>query len=405
MVKTLLGFLALLVPIGVVAAGPDVFVPSSSIALSSDKGVRAHTNFEIFTGTHLVGGREDLLSQAIHGPLAIELPQSSVSGYGPVDIRNGYDVPPTGGSGAIAVIDAYDYPTSLNDFNVFSAQFGLPQESSGSATLTTNNVFEVAYQGATKPAGNASWNEEEALDIEWAHAMAPYAKIYLVEANSSSLSDLFAAVQKAVTLPGVREVSMSFGSSEFAQETSFDSTFVAPGVVFFAAAGDASNSANYPATSPNVVGVGGTTLTLNGEDKLVSEVAWSDGGGGKSLYEKIPKYQAAIASIVGTSRGAPDIALNADPGTGCAVYDSTPSDGFVGWQVFGGTSLATPCCAGIANASGRNYFSSNIELTHIYSGLDLYFRDIVSGSSGNNSAKSGWDFCTGVGVPIRTLSL
>jgi len=206
-------------------------------------------------------------------------------------------------------------------------------------------------------------------------------------------------------LPGVREVSMSFGSPEFASETSYDKDFVAPGVVFFGSVGDIANQTDYPAMSPNVVCVGGTALMLSPGQNVVSEVAWDGGGGGPSKYEKIPPFQSSISKIVGNFRGGPDIALNADPGTPCDIYDSTPSDGLSGWILFGGTSVATAICAGIANLSDHHYQSSAQELSHIYSGLDAYFRDIVTGTSGKYQAMKGWDFCTGVGVPIRNLSL
>ncbi len=316
-----------------------------------------------------------------------------------------YNVPSIGGAGAIAVVDAYHFATSLNDFNVFAKMYNLPQETSTNATASSNTVFQVVYQGLTQPTPDASWGQEEALDIEWAHAMSRNAKIYLVEANSADIDDLFAAVQKASTLPGVREVSMSFGTSEYSQEAQSDSIFTTPGVVYFAAAGDEAGVSEYPSLSPNVVGVGGTTLNLTTADRVSSEIVWNGTGGGPSVYEPIPSYQSVIKSIVGNFRGSPDIALNADPNTGCAVYDSTSYQGFSGWLVFGGTSLATPCIAGIANTCGRRFANSTLELQFIYGGLGRSYRDIITGSSGSFNAKKGWDFCTGVGVPIRTAGL
>lgn len=384
----------------------NVVIPESSVRLSTDAGIRAHTNHLIYVGPHNIRGQAiDPMELALHGPLASGL-VSGPPGYHPTDIRSVYDLPSTGGTDAIAVVDAYHYPTALNDFNIFSAEFSLPQERSTKSTASSNELFQVVYQGDSRPTINASWTQEEALDIEWAHAMAPNAKIYLVEANSDSLPDLFLAVKKAATLPGVKQISMSWGSGEFDGERGYDSFFDAPGIVYFAAAGDTPAERAFPALSVNVVGVGGTTLKLTPSGQLSSETAWSGTGGGISAYESIPSYQLPVAGIVGKFRGGPDVSFVADPNTGVSVFDSTNYSGYVGWMVFGGTSVATPCVAGITNLSGRNYTSTSAELTHVYAGLGgSNSRDIVTGSAGRNKAKIGWDFCTGVGSPFGINAL
>jgi len=389
----------LFTPLAQTDHGIDVYTPPSSIEHPGDRGIRAHTNHLVY-----VGPKRPRIFDGPGRPLT-NAPILPPDGYTPEEIRDAYEVSPIGGGGAIAVVDAFHYPTSLNDFNVFSQTFNLLQEPSTNPTASSNKVFQVVYQSSSQPASNASWAQEAALDIEWAHSMSRYAKIYLVEANSANLSDLFAAVQKAETLPGVREISMSFGASEFSGERSFDSTFVKSGITFFAAAGDTAAVTQYPALSPNVVGVGGTTLSLTSSGRVASEIAWNDTGGGLSSFEPIPSYQTVIAGILGHFRGGPDVALNADPNTGCAVYDSTPLQGMSGWLVVGGTSLACPCVAGIANTSDRRFSSSALELTHIYQGLGKNFRDILFGSAGNNRAKAGWDFCTGVGCPLRNAGV
>ena len=373
-------------------------MPSSSVRHQSDAGTRAHTNHLIYAGPPLQRPIDPPFEQSSFGP-STRFWASEPQGYSPEDLLAAYHISPSGGSGAIAVIDAYHYPTALNDFNSFSQQFDLPQETSSDPLASSNQVFQVVYQGSSAPTGNPSWNQESALDIEWAHALARHAKIYMVEANSDDVSDLFAAVAKAKTLPGVREISMSFGTGEFKGEQTFDSLFVQSGISFFAAAGDSAGITEYPAWSPNVVGVGGTTLLLSTSQRVVSESAWNGTGGGSSPYEPIPSYQAKIASIVGSFRGGPDVALDGDPNTGVAVYDTTSYQGMSGWMVIGGTSLATPCVAAIANTSERR-LGSALELEHIYQGLGRNFRDIISGGSGPFSAKVGWDFCTGVGCPL-----
>jgi len=374
--------------------------------LPGDLGIQAHTNHLIYIGPPDFRGQEiDPVELAPHGPTAFGF-LTSPSGYHPADIRGAYKLGSIGGANAIAIVDAFHYATSLNDFNVFAGQYGLPKETSSDPMASTNAVFQVVYQGTSKPAANASWGQEMALDIEWAHAMAPGAKIYLVEANSAKFADLFAAVQKAAGLPGVKQVSMSWGGSEFKGETTNDSGFAAQGVTYFAAAGDMAAEKSYPAMSVNVVSVGGTTLKLSSNGAVTSETVWKSTGGGLSTYEAIPTYQKAIANLVGKKRGGPDISLVADPNTGVSVFDSTKAGGYVGWLVIGGTSVATPCIAGIANFSNHSYASGVDELAHIYSGLGTSsFRDITTGSAGVDKAKNGWDFCTGVGSPLGTDAL
>ncbi len=356
----------------------NVLVPASSREKASDIGRFAHTN-------HLILMR----------PASVR-PDSAVPGESPQSLRAVYQLPSTGGSGTIAIVDAYDFPTAKKDFNTYATQFGLPKETSTTVTAGTNKVFQVKYASGTKPAGDTGWNEEEALDIEIAHGMSPKAKIVLVEAKSNSFNDLFAAVTAASKLPGVREISMSWGGSEFSGETSFDSKFSNANAVYLASSGDNGSGTIYPSVSKKVVAAGGTAINRDGGGNFVSETGWSGSGGGKSTQETRPSYQNGIQSIVGTQRGVPDYSFDADPNTGVAVYDS----GIGGWAVFGGTSVSSPALAGIINLAG-NFTSTANELATIYAGLGgADFRDITSGSNGAFSCKVGWDFVTGVGSDI-----
>ncbi len=369
---------------------PNIEVPASSIARSADFGLNAHTTHMILRGPFR-GGIVDIDANTKGRML-------SPSGYGPSSIRSAYNLASTGGSGAHAIVIAYHYANARRDFNVFSTQFGLPTESSTEQAATSNKKFQVVYQGTRAPAINVGWNQEAALDIEWSHAMAPSAKIYLVEANSSSFNDLIAAIKKAAALPGVRSVSMSFGANEFSGEASYESTFAQAGVVFFASTGDTGGQRSWPASSPKVVAVGGTSLTGSGANW--SESAWSGTGGGISSYFARPAYQNAVQTIVGAKRGSPDISAVADPNTGCAVYAPISSTSS-GWMVFGGTSLSCPIIAGIYNLSGLSSASSGAELTRIYANLgSSSFRDVTSGSAGANASKVGYDLTTGVGTPL-----
>ena len=360
-----------------------ILVPGSSVEQPGDHGVSAHTNHLIRVGRDAVG--------------------TSPSGETPASIAGAYqlgNLTATGG-GTIVIVDAYDYPTALRDFNVFSTQFGLPTETSTNATAGTNAHFQVVYAGGPRaPRANCGWAQEAALDIEWAHAMAPNAKIVLVEAKSNSFADLFAAVDVANAIPDAQQMSMSWGGSEFSSEASNDTHFTHNGIVYFASSGDTGGKTIYPGVSPNVVSAGGTRLNRNSSGVLVSETGWSGSGGGSSAYEPRPAFQNAVAAV-GSKRGVPDYSFDADPSTGVSVYDSTSCQGVSGWMVFGGTSVSSPSLAGIVHSAGNQRLNSGDELTLLYSGLGrANFRDIVSGTAGTFTAKTGWDFVTGIGSTL-----
>ena len=303
---------------------------------------------------------------------------------------------PTGGGNAIAIVDAYDDPTALTDLQYFSEQFGLAKPN-----------LEVVYAEGNDPGldPTGGWELEEALDIEWAHAMAPKAKIYLVEANSNATSDLLYAEAVAANLvaaAGGGEVSNSWGGSEFSSEIGYDSVFTTPGVVYFAATGDTQGTL-WPGTSPNVVAVGGTSIS---RDPLTGyfqeEYAWNTAGSGLSTVETRPSYQDGVQSIVGSSRGTPDVAADADLNSGVWVYLTWAGTG--AWYVVGGTSVATPVWAGIVNSAGSFASSSEAELTTVYGNLGVAgdFNDITVGACyfyNGYLAVKGYDLCTGVGTP------
>jgi subtilisin-like proprotein convertase family protein len=344
------------------------------------------------------------------------------------------------GSGqTIAIIDAYDDPQLVSrnsdpdvnndpaflasDLHQFDVQFGLPEPAGFFKKVNQNGG--TTYP-STDPAGpsqnNGSWALEEALDVEWAHSMAPMANILLVEANSASDANLIqAAVNYARSQPGVVAVSMSFGGSEFSgpfgSETAYDTYFTTPGghqgVTFLAATGDNGQPGGYPAYSPNVVAVGGTTLSIDGSNNYLSESGWNGSGGGLSTVEAAPSYQNGLVihngnSIVNANgaRANPDIAMIA--GTGVAVYDSWdyPS---TGWSTFawGGTSLATPCWAGLIAIAdqGRGVLGQTPldgptqTLPFLYQMPASNFHDITGGNNGF-AAGLGYDLVTGLGTPI-----
>jgi hypothetical protein len=310
------------------------------------------------------------------------------------------------GSGTtIAIIDAYDDPTIVNDVHQFDQAVGL-----GDPTLTKVNESG----GSSLPSGNTGWAEETSLDVEWAHAIAPGASILLVEANSASYSDLFTAVAYAAKQSHVVAVSMSWGGSEFSGETAYDSSLKTPaghaGVTFVASSGDSGAPASYPATSPNVLAVGGTSLSLTSTNSILTESAWSGSGGGISSVESQPTYQKGVVTQSSTKRTNPDVAYDANPNTGFPAYDSY-SFPTAPWQEFGGTSDAAPQWAAILAIADQGRALAGLgsldgatqTLPKIYSVSSADFHDTASGSSTGSphySATAGYDLVTGRGTPV-----
>jgi subtilase family serine protease len=299
---------------------------------------------------------------------------------------------PTGGIGAIAIVDAGYYPTAQSDLDAFDTFFGIP------ATTITQ-----VWPGPIRPPVYGDWEVEEALDIEWAHAMAPHAKLFLVVSALCQTPDCatdptWAAIQLAgylVAQNGGGVVSMSFGDAEIPQETSFDQYFTHPGVVYFAAAGDSGLGVSiYPGASPNVVAVGGTYFNRDSNGNFTYEQYYTSGGGGDiSPYESRPSYQNGIANVVGNHRGYPDVASDF---CCAAIYLNG------GWGSVGGTSWSSPTFAGIVNAAGSRQQSSLAQLTTMYNELFSpikYHADFNDITTGDSHCKVGWDLCTGIGSP------
>ena len=357
---------------------PSILLPESSIPRTGEM----HTDHLIYLGP---GGRPGFALQA------------TPSGFSPSQIKTAYGVPATGGSGTIVIVDAYNDQYALADFNAFAAQYGLPRETSTNVTASSNKVFQIVYASGTKPRNNSGWSQEEDLDIEWAHAMAPNAKIVLVEAASNSNANLYAADDLAATIAGAHQCSNSWGGGESSSESSSDSHFNHAGMTYLFSSGDTGGAREYPAASPNVVAVGGTSLTLNGSGARTGETVWNGTGCGPSSYESRPSYQSGVSGVVGTHRGIADVSAVADPNTGVSVYWHG------GWYIFGGTSVACPVITGIVNVAGANRGGTSAENTFIYGGLGgANFFDVTSGSAGSYHAAAGYDFPTGVGSPKGT---
>jgi kumamolisin len=362
--------------------GHRIIIPQSSVPQVG----RAHTNY-FFVDSDIPNTSGPPAGTETPGSLACVY--QLVTGPAGCPIATSTNLP-SGGWGAIAIVDAGDYPTAASDLAAFSTQFGIPP-----ADLT---VTWPGLSKKTKPPVFSDWEVEEALDIEWAHAMAPHAKLFLVESVQLNTDPTWAAVKLAAKLVaenGGGVVSMSWGDAEVKQEKSWDKYFTTPGVVYFAAAGDGGIGVSiYPGASPNVVSVGGTYFNRDNKGNFVNETYYTGGGGGDiSAYEPIPSYQSGIASIVGTHRGYPDVASDFC----CAAIFLEGA-----WYSVGGTSWASPTFAGIVNAAGNRQPSTVDELTWIYgeyanpAEYKADFNDVTQGAS---QCKVGWDLCAGVGSP------
>jgi subtilase family serine protease len=322
---------------------------------------------------------------------------SSPTGLSPATIKSVYNFPTSATAGAgqtIAIVDAFDDPNAASDLDVFSTQFGLPVLPACTSS-SQSSCFQKVNQtgGSSYPRKDAGWALEIALDIEWAHAIAPGAKILLVEASSNSFANLLSAEDYAKT--HAQYVSNSWGASEFSGETgnAYDGHFVQAGVSFFVSSGDAGLPAEYPSASQNVISVGGTTLHFSGTN-FTSETGWSGGGGGCSAYETATTAQVAFSGYAqvscGGKRATPDVSLDADPASGVSVYDTVRYQGQAGWFKVGGTSASSPMWAGRSAVAGTVVSSA-----YVY-GNSISYRDITSGNNGA-SCLVGFDLCSGRG--------
>jgi subtilase family serine protease len=372
----------------------------------------------LLSGAMLVAQIPGLSNFHAHPPIVISnAPQNpnSPSGILPTQFREAYGfnrIPNLGQGQTIALVDAYDDPNIASDLAFYANYFH-----------KTPCNFQKVIVG--NPLQGQGWDLEESLDVEQACALAPEANIILVEANSSNNSDLFDAVQVAYSAPyNATVVSMSWIGGEFSGEQQQDSIFcnITNGngqpVTFFASSGDDGHGVGYPSVSPCVIAVGGTGLNLSsalpGPDPLQidygNETAWRGSGGGISEFESEPSWQDTACAQFSPNgkRCVPDIASDANPGTGVPVYD-TYSEG--GWVEVGGTSVSSPDWASfftlvnsVRAAAGQPLLSQGaLDLYNAYysSNYSTLFHDITSGSNGSCgldcNAGPGYDLVTGIG--------
>jgi subtilase family serine protease len=299
----------------------------------------------------------------------------------------------------VVVTIAYHYPTALADLKRYSAQFGLP-------------VPNLTVVSLGSPPVNPGWNLEAALDLDMIHAMAPDARLVLVEAASNSVDSMMAAVdvgrayaQKA----GGGQVNGSWGSNEFSQEASFDSHFVGTNVVYFFSSGD-NVAPSWPAVSSRVVAVGGTSTPRSATTGLYIgfETTWTQAGVGSSAYIARPSFQNGIAAKIGSRRAIPDVSADANPATGVWVHYNN------GWYIVGGTSVSSPMVAGMVNRARKFRANSQAQNAFMYANVGTTaYHDVHLGKCGiglNYATTVGakaaaWDFCTGIGSPRGAAGL
>jgi fibronectin type 3 domain-containing protein len=348
-------------------------------------------------------------------------PQASSGPYGnfPAAIRTAYgvnlitfgSVVGDGTGQTIAIVDAGSQPNLAGDLKAFDKQFGLADP-----TLT-----QINETGGSVLPGNQGWGLEISLDVEWAHAIAPGAKILYVGANTANDTDMDAAVAYAATTGGASVVSMSWGAGEGGYELGEDHYFSTAGVTFVASSGDSGAPPIYPSSSPNVLAIGGTHLSLGSGGVWSGETAWSGSGGGISAYEAAPSFQQGLTIHDGSNlvnpngkRVTPDVAYDADPGTGVAVYDSFDYTPFTPWIEVGGTSAGAPqwsaliaiadqgrALIGLGPLSGA---SQALPAIYALPGGDLH--DVTSGTTTgtpNYTAAAGFDLTSGLGSPLANL--
>jgi hypothetical protein len=325
-------------------------------------------------------------------------------GYDPADLRSAYDLPSeSAGSGqTVAIVDAYDDPNAESDLAVYRTRYGI------SACTTANGCFRKVNQtgGTTYPTANAGWAVEISLDLDMVSAACPNCHILLVEASSNTNTDLYTAEDEAATL-GATEISNSWAGAEFSGESSDDSFFDHPGVPITVAAGDEGYGVDYPASSPDVIAVGGTALTRASNTRGWSETAWSGTGSGCSVYEPKPAWQTDKGCADRTDN---DVAAVASTETPVSIADSykLPREFSVpeaGWTLVAGTSVASPLVAGtmaLANAYTRSFPDAGALYEEAAQNGTGVLDNVVSGSNGSCgtylcNAGSGYNGPTGLG--------
>ncbi len=305
-----------------------------------------------------------------------------LGGFSPADLRSAYGLPGTGGEGQlVAVTIAYDNPNAESDLANYRSHYGLP------ACTTANGCFAKVNQDGEPgnyPAPDAKWALETSLDLDMVSATCPQCHIVLVEAETNAFDDMAAAVETAADL-GATVISNSWATEEFPGEATENQRFNHPGIPTLFATGDWGYGVYYPAASPFAIAVGGTSLERSGSARGWTESAWAGAGSGCSSYETKPPWQKDAGCA---GRSLADVSAVADPQTPVSVYDSYQQSG---WELLGGTSVATPLIAGIEALSSSSFRTSGPS-GFWRLGNDVGLFDVIAGENGPCAGESQTDF-------------
>jgi subtilase family serine protease len=324
-------------------------------------------------------------------------PNALPAGYGPADLRSAYRITGSGSpSYTIAIVDAYGYPNAEQDLAVYRSQYGLPP------CTTANGCFKKVDQngGSNYPRADIGWDQEQALDLDMASAICPGCKILLVQSRDNFLSSLATAVNTAASL-GAGAISNSYGGGE-SGTASYEAAYNHLGIAVTVSSGDAGYGVEFPAASPHVTAVGGTSLTRASNSRGWSETVWDGAGSGCSLVYAKPTWQT---DALCARRTVADVSAVADPSTGVAVYGPmTPRQSR--WMVFGGTSVSSPLIAGVYGVNG----GTSTYGSDPYGARNKALYDVTSGSNGSCGGSYlctgvvGYDGPSGLGTPNGTTA-
>ena len=402
--------LAIVTPIAALAAGLLATTPVTALAATSPAATTGSAaQFKYSCGDNFSSGAKHcfvIKNTAAHPTAKTVQPNAipSGNGYGPAQFQAAYGLTAAsaadGAGQTVAVVDAYNDPTAASDLAAYRSAAGLPALTSGQFTVYNQNG-QTSPLPATPPTSD-DWTLEESLDVDMVSAICPLCKIDLVEATNDSGNGLYVAENTAATTLGAKYISNSWGGNESSSDLTYDSEYFGhSGVVYTASAGDNSYNAGviYPATSPNVVGVGGTSLSTASNARGWTEKVWytnsNEGtGSGCSAYEPQPSWQTAVSNIppACSKRVDNDVTADADPATGAAVYDTSNGNG--GWNEVGGTSQSSPMIAAVFALAGNNGNGGNNAADSIYTHTgNLY--EVTASSNGSCSPSV---LCTATGA-------
>ncbi|MFL6765796.1 MAG: hypothetical protein ACJ8FO_11430 [Sphingomicrobium sp.] len=335
----------------------------------------------------------DARGNPINGKIS---PNATPQGYGPADLRAAYALTGVTGSGTptVAIVDAFAYPNAEADLAVYRSQYSLP------ACTTANGCLKIVGQtgGKTPPRVDTGWDQEQALDLDMVSAACPNCHILLVQASSASFSNLWTGVDYAKTVPGVRAISNSYGNTDSSSYSTYDSHYAGNNVAITVSTGDSGYGAQWPATAPGAIAVGGTSLRAGGGSRGWTETVWNGAGSGCGLGHAKPTWQNGVTDACG-GRMEADISSNADPNTGVAVYGPATRNSS-SWGVWGGTSESSPFIAGLFALRDGSINAASSIYSHVSN-----LNDVTSGSNGSCAvayycnAQSGYDGPTGLGTP------